>query len=88
MPIRGGYPGHESAYTSEDWRIMQSAYHRSTALLGATNTRDADRLAREVMRLYNLGYRDIEALAFAAANVENNRREHDLATAAPVDLSA
>jgi len=78
MPIRGGYPGPESAYTSEDWRIMQAAYRKSAALLDQDSaSRDADRLAREIMRLYNLGYRDIEALAFAAANVENNRREQD-----------
>ncbi|WP_146119537.1 hypothetical protein [Phyllobacterium phragmitis] len=84
MPIRGGYPGPESAYTSEDWRIMQAAYHRATALLGHGPAlgKNADRLAREVMRLYNLGYRDIEALAFAAANIENNRRDQDKTSAA------
>ncbi|KXF76587.1 hypothetical protein ATN84_11035 [Paramesorhizobium deserti] len=85
MPIRGGYPGPESAYTSEDWRIMQAAYHKSAALLGqADGSKDTDRLAREIMRLYNLGYRDIEALAFAAANIENNRREQDKRSPASV----
>ncbi|GAB1582777.1 MULTISPECIES: hypothetical protein [Phyllobacteriaceae] len=86
MPIRGGYPGPESAYTSEDWRIMQTAYRKSAALLdrNPAGGKDADRLAREVMRLYNLGYRDIEALAFAAANVENNRREQDRKSPASV----
>ncbi|PYE87047.1 hypothetical protein [Phyllobacterium leguminum] len=79
MPIRGEYPGTGSAYSNEDWRIMQAAYHRAAAIVdkGSNENWKADRLAREVMRLFNLGYRDIEALAFAAADSEGNRTEQE-----------
>jgi hypothetical protein len=79
MPIRGEYPGPGSAYSAEDWRIMQTAYRRATAILeyGPGDSWKADRVAREVMRLFNLGYRDVEALSFAAADSENNRIEQE-----------
>lgn len=79
MPIRDEYPGPGSAYSSEDWHIMQAAFHRAAAIVDkdSSDTWKADRLAREVMRLFNLGYRDIEALAFAAANSETNRTEQE-----------
>ncbi|GGB02529.1 hypothetical protein GCM10011491_33290 [Brucella endophytica] len=79
MPIRGEYPGPGSAYSGEDWRVMQTAYHRAAAILehGPNDSWKANRLAREVMRLFNLGYRDVEALAFAAADSESNRIDQE-----------
>ena len=79
MPIRGEYPGPSSAYSGEDWQIMQAAFQRAVVIVDTDpgDTWKTDRLAREVMRLFNLGYRDIEALAFAAANSETNRTEQE-----------
>ncbi|QND51672.1 hypothetical protein HB779_06980 [Phyllobacterium sp. 628] len=81
-----------AAYTQDAWAIMQRAYYQAIEMLGLlirTND-DAERLAREVMRLFDRGYNDIGQLATMACNVERRMREtsHPVVTATMIAATA
>ena len=59
-------------YSEDDWYIMQEAHVKACELLGAqpVSYRNADRLARTIMRLFDAGARDFETIASIAAHRE------------------
>lgn len=61
-----------SPLTQADWTILQSAHNEASRILGrsARKHKDADRLAREVFRLFNQGHRDPNIIAAIAAQFE------------------
>ncbi|MDR6635481.1 hypothetical protein J2X72_004295 [Phyllobacterium sp. 1468] len=76
----------EDVYGQEDWRVMSDAYERAAAMLGRSPSTDphAQRLAREVMRLFDSGKRDIQLITSMAvineqtigSETEQGRRRH------------
>ena len=76
----------EDVYSQDDWRVMSDAYERAAAMLGRSPWTDphAQRLAREVMRLFNNGKRDIQLITSLAvineqtigSETEQGRRRH------------
>ncbi|MEK1888211.1 MAG: hypothetical protein AAAB35_11695 [Phyllobacterium sp.] len=61
-----------NAYAEEDWHIMASAFGIASFLLQRSIgiDRNAGRLAREIMRLFNTGLRDVNKIATLAADRE------------------
>ena len=59
-------------YSSEDWKLMQSAHLGASKLLhrSAHTHEDANRLARRVMLLFDAGLRDQKVMAKVAAHQE------------------
>ena len=59
-------------YSEEDWYIMQDAHVKACELLGVqpVSYRNADRLARTIMNLFDGGARDFEIIASIAAHRE------------------
>jgi len=76
----------KDVYSQENWYVMSAAYERAAVMLGRSS-RDgphAERLAREVMRLFNNGKRDVELIASLAvineqtigSDTEQGRHRH------------
>jgi hypothetical protein len=63
----------KNAYTEESWHIMSSAHEIPAFHLQRSTRTDpnAERLAREVMRLFNNGKRDVNNIASLAADSES-----------------
>lgn len=55
-----------------DWTILQCAHEEASRILGrsARRHKDADRLAREIFRLFDRGHRDPNIIAAIAAQLE------------------
>ncbi|MBZ9603328.1 hypothetical protein [Phyllobacterium chamaecytisi] len=62
----------KAAYSKVNWHIMASAYEQATFMLDASDgqPQNTGRLAREVMRLFNNGKRDVSLIASLAADRE------------------
>ena len=60
-------------YSREDWDLMQAAHVHASSLLhrSARDHKDADRLARRVMLLFDRGMRDMDIIAKVAAHQEH-----------------
>ena len=61
-----------NAYGEEDWHIMVSAFGIASFHLQRSigTDRNGERLAREIMRLFNTGLRDVNKIATLAADEE------------------
>ena len=59
-------------YSEDDWYIMQDAHVKACELLGAepVSYRNADRLARTIMKTLRRGARDFQIIASIAADRE------------------
>ncbi|MEK1887555.1 MAG: hypothetical protein AAAB35_08280 [Phyllobacterium sp.] len=57
---------------ADDWILLQAAHDAASKNLGRSPTghRYSDRLAKQVLRLFNLGHRDIAIIAAVAAQTE------------------
>lgn len=68
----------KTVYSGEDWKLMQNAHVRASALLKRSPYDDinANRLARTVMRLYDQHIRDDETIATLAAREEAATTNH------------
>ena len=64
----------KDAYTKVNWHVMSAAYEQAMFLLDASDdgNHNAGRLAREVMRLFNNGKRDVNLIASLAADRERS----------------
>jgi hypothetical protein len=72
MPFQGLTTVAKNAYTEENWHIMSSAYEIAAFHLQRSTRADpnAERLAREVLRLFNDGNRDVNNIATLATERE------------------
>jgi hypothetical protein len=61
-------------YDEDDWCILEDAHIRACDLLGEppVSYKNADRLARHIMKLFDAGVRDFEMIATIAAQREIN----------------
>lgn len=61
-----------------DWIVLQAAHDGASKILGRSPTdhRYSDRLAKQVLRLFNLGHRDIAIIAAVAAQTERAQALH------------
>lgn len=57
---------------ADDWLVLQAAHDSASKILGRSpkNHPHADRLAKQVFRLFDLGHRDIAIIAAVAAQTE------------------
>jgi len=75
-------------YSTEDWRLMQRALAKAFEVLQRCpkSHANADRLARTVMKLFDQGLRDEEAIVSKAVKQEElvsgigQRRENNIAS--------
>jgi hypothetical protein len=76
----------ESVYSQEDWLLLSDAYERSAAMLGRSPRTHphAERLAREILRLFNSGKREVQLITSLAvineqtinSDTEQGRHRH------------
>ncbi|MRG54415.1 hypothetical protein GF108_02305 [Phyllobacterium sp. SYP-B3895] len=61
-----------------DWLVLQAAHDSASKNLGRSPNghRYSDRLARQVLRLFELGHRDIAIIAAVAAQTERAQAQH------------
>lgn len=64
----------KAAYTKVNWHVMSTAFEQAMVMLDASDDggHNAGRLAREVMRLFNNGKRDVNLIASLAADRERS----------------
>lgn len=60
---------------ADDWIVLQAAHNSASKNLGRSSKSHpyADRLAKQVFRLFDLGHRDIAIIAAIAAQTERAR---------------
>jgi hypothetical protein len=66
----GRHPIRKLYYSSQDWNLMQHALLLASKQLGPSKYPYADRLARRIMRLFDQGSHDAQAIASAAVHQE------------------
>ena len=64
----------KDAYTKVNWHVMSTAYKQVMFMIETSDddNHNAGRLAREIMRLFNNGNRDVNLIASLAADRERS----------------
>lgn len=72
MSLEKSIPIWAKPFTDEEWIILQAAHDKASRILDRSpkTHRYADRLAREIFRLFDHGHRDANIMAAIAAQFE------------------